>query len=785
MTERSVVGQPVPRVDAKIKATGEAVYAADIILPRMIWGKILRSPHPHARIIRIDTAGMSQLPGVEAVVTARDMPDVHYGEFLHDQRAFALEKVVCIGEPVAAVAAVDEVTAEKALSLIKVEYEPLPAIYDAEKALEPDAPLIHENIDSYSSVYPITKYGNVACHVAVNMGDVEKGFRESDFIFEDRFTTPIVHNGYMEPHAAVAEVDRGGNITLWSCTQAVFVVRRLLTDVFQVPYSSIRVIAAKNGGAFGGKVSDITVEIACIALSRKSGRPVKIVLTREEEFIATNPRHGATVELKTGCMKDGTLVARQARLLYDGGALTLSGSVVANIGALTVFGPYNITNVKADSLCVYTNNPKTGAMRGFGAPQAAFAVESHMDMIAERLGMDPMDLRLKNGWESGDANCTGQVMEGVTLKRTIREAARHGNWGKEKVGKKPRGRGMACGQFHAVGMPTCVFLRVNEDGTINVLTGVTDLGQGAETIICQIAAEEMGVPLERVSLITADTGVSPYDAFTLGDRVTVSIGHAVRRAAGDAKRQVLERVAQIFHCETDELDLKDSKVFVKARPKQAIPLIGVSMQAHFANRQGPIMGKGTFFFEEPPYKEGTVSGALEVSQNVPNYTTQVAEVEVDERTGEVEVMKITACQDVGFAINPHSVKGQMVGGIAMGVGWALTEGYELRDGNVLNRSLLDNGIPGALDVPEIETLIMEEKSESGPYGAKPMGNLPIIPTAPAIANAVYDAVRVRITDLPITPEKVLSALKKERTRGNSTYLRRSRIGKGITDPRRV
>jgi len=321
---------------------------------------------------------------------------------------------------------------------------------------------------------------------------------------------------------------------------------------------------------------------------------------------------------------------------------------------------------------------------------------------------------------------------------------------------------MACGQFHAVGMPTCVFLRVNEDGTINVIAGFTDNGQGAETVICQMAAEEMGVPVEHVSLITADTGVSPYDSLTIGDRTTLSAGNAVRRAAADAKRQILERVAQMFHCETDDLDLKNSKVFVKARPEQAIPLIGVSMQAHFANRQGPIMGKGMFFFEERPHKEGTVTGALEVSQNVPNYTTQVAEVEVDERTGQVEVLKIIASEDVGFAINPQGVRGQMVGGIAMGVGWALTEGYKLRDGNVLNRSLLDNGIPGSLDVPEIETLIMEENSEQGPYGAKSMGNTPILPTAPAIANAVYDAIGVRITDLPITPDKVLSALRKKR-----------------------
>ncbi len=761
MTELSVVGKPVPRVDARTKVTGEAIYTADVALPRMLWGKILRSPHAHAKIVSIDATAASQLPGVEAVVTGKDFPDVLYGEFLHDQRAMCVEKVRCIGEPVAAVAAVDEATAERALALIKVEYEVLPAIFDVEKALEPGAPLIHEDVDSYNGIYPMTKYGNVACHITVNMGDVQKGFKESDFVFEDRFTTPIVHNGYLEPHAAVAQVERSGKITVWSSNQAVFAVRHLLADIFKASFASIRVIAPKVGGGFGGKLSDVILEPACVALSKKSGRPVKIVMTREEEFIASNPRHSTVIELKTGVMRDGTLVARQARLLYDTGGEATSGPLALNVGTLKVFGPYNIPNVKADGLCIYTNNPKCGAMRGFGAPQSVFAVESHMDMIAERLGVSPMEIRLKNGFETGDLNCTGQVMDSVSLKQTIRDAAEHGSWGKPNEGKKARGRGMACGQFQASGMPTCVFLRINEDGTMNVLTGVTDMGQGAETIICQIVAEEMGVPIEAVSLITADTAVCPYDAFTIGDRVTVSIGHAVRRAAADAKQQVLERVAQIFHCTPEDLDLKESKIFVKARPGQAIPLIGVSMQAHYANRQGPIMGKGTFFFQEPPHREGSVTSALEVSMNVPNYATQVAEVEVDERTGQVEVLKITASQDVGFAINPQAVKGQVLGAVAMGIGWALAEGYDLRNGKVFNRALLDNGIPGAMDVPEINALIVEQGSELGPYGAKPIGNLPIIPTAPAIANAIYDAVGVRITDLPITPDKILAALNKK------------------------
>jgi len=765
MTEPSVVGKSIPRLDGKAKATGEAVYTADIKLPRMLHGKILRSAYPHANILRIDATEALKLPGVEAVVTAKDLPDIRYGEFLHDQRAFAADKVRCIGEPIGAVAAIDEATAEKALDLIKVDYEPLPEVFDMEEALRPGAPLIHEGVESYHSVYEIIRYGNVACHVKVNRGDVERAFKEADFVFEDRFTTPSVHNGYIEPHAAVAQVDRSGNITVWSSNQSVFTVRHLLADIFRLPFAKVRVIAPKVGGGFGGKLCDVLLEPSCIALSQKAGRPVKIVMTREEEFISSNPRHASIVEIKTGCMKDGTLVARQARLLYDTGGYAASGTLVINVGTLKVFGPYKIPNVKADGYCIYTNNPKTGAMRGFGSPQAVFAVESHMDMIAEKLRIDPLEFRMKNGFVTGDVNCTGQVMECVSLKQTLREAAGRGNWGKEnESGGKRRGRGMACAQFQASGMPACAFVRVNEDGTINVLSGVTDIGQGAETIICQIVAEELGAPVDAITLVTADTGVCPYDAFTIGDRVTMSVGQAVRLAAGDAKRQIFERVAQLFHCKVEELDLKNGKVFLKAKPEQSIPLIGVSMQAHYVNREGPIMGKGTFFFQEPPHEEGAVKGALEVSLNTPNYTTQVAEVEVDERTGQVEVLKITASQDVGFAINPLAARGQMLGGIAMGFGWALIEGYGLKDGRVLNRAFLDNGIPGAMDIPEMEALVVEENSERGPYGAKPMGNLPLIPTAPAIANAVYDAIGVRIKDLPITPHKILAALKKRQAR---------------------
>ena len=763
MTELSVIGKPARRIYARERVTGEAVYTADIKLPRMLCGKILRSPHPHARIVSIDASEALKLPGVEAVVTAEDLPKTNYGEFLHDQTGFAVDKVRCIGDPIGAVAAVDEATAEKALALIRVEYEELPQIFDMEEALKPGATLIHEDVGAYHGIYEMERYGNVACHIRVKRGDVEKAFKEADYVFEDRFTTPIVHNGYIEPHAAIAQADRSGNITVWASVQSVFMVRNLLVQIFKVPFGKIRVIAPTVGGGFGGKLCDVILEPACVALSQKTGRPVKIVMTREEEFIAANPRHASIVEIKSGVMKDGTLVARQTRLLYDTGGYAASGTLVINVGTLKSFGPYKIPNVKADGLCVYTNNPKTGAMRGFGSPQAAFAVESHMDIIAEKLGIDPVEFRMKNGFETGDPCCTGQIMEAVSLKTTIRQAAERGDWGKAKTGTKLRGRGVACAQFQASGLPTCVFVRLDQDGSIAVLSGVTDIGGGAETIICQVVAEELGVPIESISLVSADSGVCPYDAMTIGDRLTMSMGNAARLAALDVRQQILERVAQIFHCSPDDLDIKDARVFVKARPQQAMPLIGVSMQAHYENREGPIMGKGTFFFQEPPIEEGSVTSALETSMNCTNFSTQVAEVEVDEETGRFEVLKITASQDVGLAINPPMARGQMLGGTLMGWGWACLEHYEVRRGRVFNRALLDNSLPGILDAPEMETLLIEEPSVNGPYGAKPMGNVPIIPTAPAIANAIYDATGVRIKDLPITPEKILAGLREKRS----------------------
>jgi len=763
MTKMAVIGKRVPRVDAREKVTGEAMYAADIKLPRMLVGKIMRSKYPHARIVKIDISAAVNLPGVKAVVTAKDLPpNLRYGHFLKDQTSLAVDKVRYIGEPIAAVAAVDEVTADKAVGLIYVEYEELPAVFDPEEAMQLDAPIIHESLASYVGTWDMIKKGNVFAHVKLKRGDVEKGFREADFVFEDKFTTQMIHPCYLEPHAAIAKVDHSGKITIWTSTQGVFSTRSLLAQILAIPFSKIRVIAPKIGGGFGGKASDVLLEPACVLLSQKAGRPVKIVMTREDEFIASNPRHPCIIEIKTGCMKDGILIARQVKLIYDSGAYTSAGPLTTCHGVYIAAGPYRIPNVKIDGYGVYTNKISCGAVRGFGTTQSFFAIESHMNIIAEKLEIDPLELRMKNGFESGDLSPTGQIMNNVGLKETLRLAAQHGNWG-EKLGGKNRGRGIACSQFHTGGRASCAFVKINEDGTIGLLSGALDLGQGSDTLLCQIVAEELGVPLEDIVLPTADTDITPYDFFTLADRTTYTAGNAVRLAALDAKQQLFELAAKILEVKVDDLGLKNRMVFVKGKPKKMIPLKSLSMAAHYY-KGGPIMGKGTVFPEDEPYEKQTIEGGIQVSLHAPNYIAQVAEVEVDDRTGEIKILKITAAQDVGFPINPLSLEGQMEGGIVMGIGYALTEEYSVEVGKVINPSFHEYKIPDVWTVPKIKTLFVTEKAKEGPYGAKGSGNPPIVPVAPAIANAIYNAIGVRIKDLPITADKIIKALKEKNKR---------------------
>ncbi len=763
MSGYSVIGRRLPKEDAISKATGEAKYTVDLSFKGMLWGKILRSKYPHAKILNIDTTKAERLPGVKAIITARDVPDIKYGYALRDQTIFAREKVRHLGEPVAAVAAIDEETAREALALIKVEYEELQAIFDPEEAMQPTAPLIHEGITTYETEYPFWKPirgGNLCSANRVHVGDVEKGFKDSDFVFEDTFKTPMVYQSYLEPHCSVASFDSSGKVTVWASTAAPFYSQNRLSKILKIPMNKIRVIAPHVGGSHGGKSFDLNSPF-CVLLSRKTNRPVKILLSREEDFIAGTPRHPCTIELKTGVKKDGRLVARHAKLVYDTGAYADWGPGLTAQGFSFAPGPYKIPNIKVEAFCVYTNNTVAGSFRGWGCPQPTFAYESQMDIIAAKLGMDPLELRLKNLQEKGDLMVIGQEIPSDGLKETLLKATKEADWkGKKKEKQIRRGIGMACMFYSSGYSSSSCFVKLNEDGTIGVSVGATDIGQGSTTALAQILAEELGVSLEDISMVTADTDTTPWDYGTIGSRCVYIVGNAVKTAAVDMKNQLFQMAAGMLEARVEDMEAKGGMVGVKGSPERAIPLVQLAILSRYV-MGGPIIGRGSYMENVRPVDTEKVEGFLFNTFPALVYATQVAEVEVDAETGKVKVLNLTAAHDCGYAINPMSVEGQIEGGVSIGLGFALSEEVLLERGRITNPNFMQYKIFSALDMPKIDSLIVEVHEATGPFGAKGIGEPGLLPTAPAVANAIYDALGVRIKTLPITPDKVLKALKEK------------------------
>jgi 4-hydroxybenzoyl-CoA reductase alpha subunit len=755
--EYSVIGKRCPRVDGVVKATGEAKYAADLVLPRMLYGKILRSPYPHARIVNVDTHRAKTLSGVKAVITGKDTLGVKYTTFqllwrYADDHALAMDKVRFVGDEVAAVAAIDEDIAEEALDLIKVDYEELPAVFDVHEALKEGAPQIHDHAK-----------GNIGLLRRVEFGDVDQALKECDHIREDRFVTQPVIHGFLEPHACLASCDSSGKLTIWTSTQSPYSVQTLLAKTLGIRESDIKVIRPHVGGGFGGKVEMLAHEFCSALLSKKTSRPVRIEYTRDEEFIAGRRRHPMIVELKTGVKRDGTLVARECRNIIDGGAyFGLGGIVVSNSITLPALS-YRVPNYRYHAYRVFTNKPPGTAMRGFGGPQPNFAFESHLDMIAEDLGIDPVEMRLKNAIQPGDE--IPKVAKIITcgLSECIRKAADSAGWGRKKQGRLPRGRGMgvACYGF-ASGALYNIFntrfpysealVKVNDDGTANLLTQAADIGQGSNTVLCQIVAEELGLKLEDVTITASDTQNAPMDLGSFSSRVTVFAGNAAKEAAADAKRQLFEVASGQLGLKIHQhLEAKDRRINVREHPEKVISFSEAVVAAQTAKNGMPVMGRGFF---DPRDRPGLGSPTW-------SFGAQVAEVEVDKETGQVKVLKITAAHDCGRAINPLLVEGQLEGSIHMGMGYALSEDLLLDNGVTLNPSFLNYEIPLATDTPRIETIHVETDDPEGPFGAKEAGEGLILPVAPAIANAIYDAVGVRIKDLPITPDKVLKALEEK------------------------
>ncbi|MFH0821798.1 MAG: molybdopterin cofactor-binding domain-containing protein [Pseudomonadota bacterium] len=753
MKEFSIVGKDVPRTDAQAKARGSALYTDDMKLPGMLHGRILRSPTAHALIKNIDTSRAKALPGVKCVVTAEDTPKIKYGNWrlfpdTQDEYPLAVDKVRFIGDEVAAVAAIDRDTAEEALALIEVEYEELPAVYDVDSAMAAGAPVIHDYCPT-----------NVSVNRKIKYGDVQKGFEECDYVREDTFLVHAVSHAYLEPCSALAQVDLDGRITLWTSTQVPYIVQCLLASTLGMRENDIRVIKPYMGGGFGGKMELRTWEYCAALIAKKTGRPVKFTISREEEFLAGRRRHGMKLQSKVGFKKDGTLVAKDLKIRLDGGAYNAMGPTATflcgNFGAML----YRYPNYRFHGEHVYTNKPPASAMRGFGAPQSLYATEIQMNIAAEELGIDPIDLRLKNAQVSGDKIPDVATISSCGFIESIKAVAEMSGWKEKRKNLKPgHGIGIGCYSFISGGVfnwfntqyPfSAAEVRVYSDGTAHLLTMAADIGQGSDTVLKQILAEELGLTMEDIRITASDTAMTPQgDLGSWGSRVTLMAGNAVMNAAKKIKEQLFGAVSARFNLNViHEIECKNGRVQAKSRPDYGLSFGDAVAMVQKANRGEPLVARGSY----TPRDKGLVTPAF-------GFGAQVAEVGVDRETGLVEVKHMWTAHDCGTVINPRSVEGQLAGSIQMGLGYALSEQFVMEDGKTLNANFADYKMPMAMDMPPSEVVHVDTYEPEGPMGAKEAGEGLASPTAPAISDAVYHATGYRCMDLPITPEKILKAL---------------------------
>lgn len=755
------VGKPVSRLDAPEKVTGQAVYSVDVVVPGMLYGAALRSPLPHARIMEIDISKVGSVPGVRAVVTGKDFPFT-FGTVIQDQPFLTMDKVRYVGEPVVAVAAETEATAQEALEKIEVKYEELPAVFDPREAAAEGAPLIHEDLEGYvRSDCEIIPGTNTCSFYTYSLGDMETGFKKSDNIFEDDFYIHAVAHSPMETHAAVAQYSpTSEEFIIWSSTDRPYRLAKDFANGLKIPLSKVRFISNYSGGGFGGKGAIIAEAIA-VALARfTKGRPVKIVFSREEELTASHTRHASFIKLKTGVKKDGTLMARKAEITWDNGAYAASGPSVAKRGALTIFGPYRIPHIELVSRLVYTNKEISGAYRGFGTTQVTWACEVQMDIIAERLGMDPLEIRFKNGYREGDSYINGQTLHGVGFLETLEKASREIGWGEkkaEKVGTKVRGKGIAT-TIKGTNTPTdsSCFIKVDPDGSIALLSSSVEIGGGQKTVLAQIAADTIGVPLTSISVPNPDTNITPYDHAVASSRTTYHMGNAVRIAGEKVHKKILEMAGEVLKIDPASLRLSEGKI-LKEGAGELITLKALLMK-RFGAKGGGILEEG-YFTPEGSHLLEALPGLKGMSSIFWMFAVHAVEVEVDKETGVVKVLKIVAAHDVGKAINPLGCEQQIEGAVIMGLSNTLFEEFKMEKGRILNDTLADYKLAGILDIPEIIPILVESHHEEGPFGAKGIGEPAAAPTAPAIGNAIFDAVGIRIRELPITPEKILAALK--------------------------
>ncbi|MCP3954941.1 MAG: molybdopterin-dependent oxidoreductase [Desulfobacterales bacterium] len=756
MAQYAYIGKNMPRVDSRAKVTGQALFTADLKLPRQLTGKILRSPHPHARIVNIDTSKALKLPGVKAVVTGKDTQGRKWGVFRYtqDQQFLPTEKVRFVGEEVAAVAAVDEEIALEALGLIDVDYEILPPVFDPMEAMAPDTPQLHEGFEN-----------NINIHVPIDVGDVEQGFKEAHYVREDIFTASEDSYFQGEPYAVAARFDADDNLEIWMPNAGPHMKSKPLSNALGIPLNKVRVRKITIGGAFGGRSEIAPADFICALLARFTHRPVKIVYTREENSIATRQGHALITTIKTGVDQNGLVIARDVTCYMDGGAYSSTGPIATSVPFLCMEQAYKMAHVRYNGFRIYTNKPPRGMIRIHGRAVAC-GVDIQLDMIAAHLGIDPVRMRLINAREPGEYTNTGSFVASCAMKETIEKAAEKTNW-PEKYGKLPpfHGIGIGCNSVQT-GFPmgirggSSAIIKFNEDGGATVISGVVDNGQGNDNMLVQIAAEELGILPEDIQLVTADTEVTPSDPGAYSQVSTFIGGHAVKVAARNLMQTLFKTASELLEANADNLVAKDRKIYVKGTPEKSILLKKIVRMSLARGRS--VSAEGEYWPKVDGQREwvknphGQMCGAF-------SFGTTIAEVQVDPETGRVKVHEVTAAQDVGFALNPLVLEGQFQGAIAMGgQGGILTEEHTWHDGFVMNPTQLEYKVPLAGDMPKINTIIVESNDPDGPYGAKEAGMSIAMSTAQAYAAAVSNAIGVWLTDFPLTPDRILAAIQKKK-----------------------
>src|SRR5213594_511680 len=737
-----IIGKPTPKKDGAEKVTGRTRYLHDLVLPRLAHGKILRSTHPHARLVRIDTRRAAALPGVLAVLTAADVEQDRFG-FARDQTALKAGKVRCIRDEIAAVAAETPALAEEAAALIEVEYEELPAVFDPTEALRPDAPRVHdERADNHTDL-----------RYHFNHGDVDRAFAEAAVVVEGTYRLNFVTTCCLETMVAIAEWDAQGQLTMWSTTQVPFLYQRDLARALGITGDRVRVLQPPVGGNFGRGLDLYPIDVIAALLARRVGRPVKVEFERLEEFVASPTREPCEIRLRTAADVSGRLLAREAHVTVDNGAYVSWGSTTPYVMLATVAGLYRVPNVRFDTTIAYTNNPYSGSMRGYGNLESTFAVESQMDELADRLGLDRLEIRRRNTTKSGDVNPQGCVVTSCAMRECLEAVAD----AVDRPAPPPEAgwrRGVSyAGMFHVAGgariyrSDCCgAIVKMDDFGKVALITGATESGQGSETVLAMIVAETLGVPLERVEVVNSDTAVKPWDVGAHASRTTFIAGNAAGMAA-----EQLEEPAE-------RLAMNDGAIFVAAEPQRRLPYERVARAGHYAPGGRTLVAEA---FYDPPTTmldkdlRGNVSATY-------GFAAQAVVLDVEEATGAIRVRRVVSAHDVGRALNPLAAEGQIHGGIHMGLGYALAERLVVENGQVLTASFMDYAILRAEDMPELVVRLIESHEAEGPFGAKGLGESGVIPVSAAVANAVHDAVGVRFTELPITPARVRAALEAAR-----------------------